>query len=258
MGTIAAVTAFAVLAGTAALGATGGQSTPQPSCGVKTDKSNYGLGEPVTISFVVENRTKEEITLRFPSSQRYDVWVVKDGTEVWRWSRGRVFAQAITSLVLRPGDKKVFEETWKQISDDRKEAAPGAYDVFAQLTTFPPRPSPVKAHITLGKAEPVVTPTTIGAIVDNVDAALGQVVSITGVYRGWRPDANSPACRPGPPVTKSDWAVSDQTGCIFVTGPSGPDATNDYGKQITVVGTVCKTDKGQPYIEAKNVTATER
>jgi len=233
----------------------GGAPTLQPICGVRTGKPSYALGEPVKIEFIVENRTARDITLRFSSGQMYDIWVQQNGKEVWRWSRGRMFTQALMSLTLKPGEKKVFRETWKQVGGKGEQVGVGAYRIFAQLTTFPPRPTPVATQITIGKSRAVIKQTTVGGIVNNVDAAVGQLVQVSGTYRGWRPDPNSPACRPGPPVTRSDWAISDQTGCIFVTGKSGLDPTADYGKPVTVTGTVRKTSKGQPYIEARSVVA---
>lgn len=225
--------------------------------GVKTGKQNYSLGAPVDITFAVENRTQQEVTLRFPSGQIYDIWAQKDGKEIWRWSRGMFFTQALTSITLKPGERKVFAETWKQVDNEGNQVPPGSYELFAQLTTFQPRPTPVRTRVAVGKALPVIPQTTVSGIVENVDRSLGKLVQLTGTFRGWKPDPDAPACKPGPPVKRSDWAISDRTGCIFVTGPSGLDPTDDVGKRITVVGTVRKTAKGQPYIEAQSVTLAE-
>lgn len=230
-----------------------GGSVSDPASGVKTDKPSYGLAKPVKINFVVENRTNESIVLRFPSGQHYDIWVQKDDKEIWRWSRRRAFVQVLTSITLAPGQKKVYTETWNQVTNDRKQVPPGAYSIFAQLTTVEPRPTPVKTRITIGTGQAVVQQTTVSGIVENINAALGKLVQLSGTYRGWRPDPNSPACRPGPPVTRSDWAISDNTGCIFVTGRSGLDPVDDIGKSITVSGIVRKTSRGQPYIEVRTV-----
>lgn len=225
----------------------------QPISGVRTDKQNYSLGESVKITFIVENPTQQDIAFRFSSGQKYDIWAEKDGNEAWRWSHGRSFTQALTSLTLKPGERRVFEETWSQASNEGRQVSPGAYSIFAQLTTMQPSPTPVRAQITIGSGRAIIKTMTIGSIVGNVDAALGQTVQLSGTYLGWRPDPNSQACRQGPPVTRSDWAISDRTGCIFVTGRSGLDPTDDYGKSITVSGVVKKTEKDQPYIEVKTV-----
>ena len=227
--------------------------TAQPISGVRTDKQNYELGETVKITFIIENPTQQDVTFRFSSGQKYDIWVVGDTGEIWRWSRGKAFTQAFTSLTLKPGERRTFEEAWNQTSNQGNQAAPGTYSIFAQLTTIQPRPTPVRTQITIGKGQAVVRQMTIGSIVSNVDTALGQMVQISGTFLGWRPDPYAPACKQGPPVTRSDWAISDQTGCIFVTGRSGLDPTDDYGKNITVSGIVRKTERGQPYIEARTV-----
>ncbi|MEN6519997.1 MAG: BsuPI-related putative proteinase inhibitor [Armatimonadota bacterium] len=225
----------------------------QPVSGVRTDKQSYSLGEAVRITFVVENTTQQDIVFRFPSGQIYDIWVEKDNKEVWRWSRGKFFTQALTSITLKPGEKRTFEVTWNQTSNDGQQVSPGAYSIFAQLTTMQPRPTPVMAQITVGSGRAIVKTMTVGSIVNNIDAAVGQTVQLSGTYLGWRPDPNSPSCKQGPPVNRSDWAISDQTGCIYVTGQSGLDPTDDYGKSIAITGIVRKTQKGQPYIEVKTV-----
>jgi hypothetical protein len=224
---------------------------------IQTDKTSYKLGEPVKISLSVTNPSEQEMIIRFNSGQYYDFWVQKDGKEVWRWSRGKAFIQAFTSITLKAGETKTFSDTWKQLTNDGEQTAPGAYAVFGQLTTVPPRPQPISAQITIGTARAAVEETTIRAIIDNVDAAVGRTVSVRGTYLGWRPDPDAPACKDGPPVMRSDWAVSDGTGCIFATGRSGLDPSSDYGKSITLIGTVRKTDKGQPYIEAQTVRIRE-
>lgn len=231
----------------------GGQIISQPISAVRTDKTRYALGEPVRISLIVENRTGEVLTLQFPTGQRYDIWAESTGREVWRWSKGKAFTQAFTSLTLQPGERRVFEETWSQVNNDGKQVPPGAYNIFTQLTTVPPRPTPVRTQLTIGSGEPVVKPATIGGIIENIDTSIGQVVQISGTYLGWRPDPNYETCRLGPPVTRSDWAIKDDTGCIYVTGSSGLSPTDDYGKEITLSGIVRRTAEGQPYIEVQRV-----
>ncbi|MEN6372563.1 MAG: BsuPI-related putative proteinase inhibitor [Armatimonadota bacterium] len=225
----------------------------QPVSGVKTDKQSYSLGEPIKMTFVVENPTQRNIVLKFSSSQIYDIWAEKDSKEVWRWSRGKFFTQALTSITLKPGERRTFQETWNQTSNDGQQVSPGAYSVFAQLMTMQPRPTPVMTQITIGSVQAIIKTMTVSAIVSNIDAAVGQTVQLSGTYLGWRPDPNSPVCKQGPPVTRSDWAISDQTGCIYVTGPSGLDPTDDYGKSISITGIVRKTAKEQPYIEVRTV-----
>lgn len=82
-----------------------------------------------TFTFEVENSGSEPVELTFRSGKRIDV-VVTDttGTEVWRWSDGRMFTQAITSVELGPGE--TFDETvsWR-------DPPGGSYEATATLET---------------------------------------------------------------------------------------------------------------------------
>jgi hypothetical protein len=232
----------------------GAGSGQQVLGGVKTDKRDYKIGEPVKITFIVENRGKDDAVLRFTSGQRFDMWAEKDGNEVWRWSRGKLFTQALGSITLKPGERATFDATWDQKDTSDKQVDPGAYSVFAQLTTSKPRPTPVQVKFTIGVAPAAVQPATVGTIAKTARASSGKLVQLQGTYLGFKPTPNSPNCRVGQPKTRSDWAFKDLTGCIYVTGIYRLDPVKDVGKKITVSGYVRVTDKGLPYIQGTNMS----
>ena len=88
----------------------------------------------------------------------------------------------------------------------------------------------------------------IGQIINSPPEFEGKPVTVAGEYRGWQAENGY-----GPPVTRSDWVVKDDTGWIYVTGEGpGVDPTQDIGCPIEVRGMVRVTDQGVPYIEAKN------
>ncbi len=62
----------------------------------------------------VVNNTKKMVEIHFPDGQTHD-FVVNDSTgkEVWRWSEGRMFTQAMRSKTLKGKDGTVFEEKWE-------------------------------------------------------------------------------------------------------------------------------------------------
>lgn len=64
----------------------------------------------------------------------------------------------------------------------------------------------------------------------------------------------------GPPVTRSDWCVHDETGAIYVTGVSPPlndkFGQSDWGKALTVHGRLQRTDTGILYIAAEQARVT--
>ena len=85
------------------------------------------VGEAVEFSFHVTNSSNKRVELRFPSGQTHDVVVLDpQGREVWRWSTGRMFTQAMQNKVLAASDTLTFTETW------RPEHA-GTYTAVASL-----------------------------------------------------------------------------------------------------------------------------
>lgn len=100
--------------------------TPQPAPGGGAAESAGGGGAPPLLAslqattvgdavrFVLQvtNTTGSPIELRYPSGQSYDFAVLRDGREVWRWSSGMMFTQALRAETLAPGATLTFEERW--------------------------------------------------------------------------------------------------------------------------------------------------
>lgn len=67
----------------------------------------------VQFSFSVVNEGTTAVTLTFSSGKRADIVVrTVSGEEVWRWSDGRMFTQAITRATLEPGEQIEQSYTW--------------------------------------------------------------------------------------------------------------------------------------------------
>ena len=80
----------------------------------------------VTFEYEVTNAGTSPVELTFRSGKRADV-VVRDGDEeVWRWSDGRMFTQAIQEYSMDPNEVIIQEFTWK-------EPASGTYEATARL-----------------------------------------------------------------------------------------------------------------------------
>jgi hypothetical protein len=81
----------------------------------------------VEFRFAVTNEGKKKLELMFRDGQTHEVVVLDTlGREVWRWSDGRLFTQAIQNRVLRQSDQLRYAETWK-------DPAPGTYVAVARL-----------------------------------------------------------------------------------------------------------------------------
>jgi len=77
----------------------------------------------------------------------------------------------------------------------------------------------------------------------------GKKVLIRGAYLGWKGEVENPR------ITRSDWAVEDDTGAIYVTGlpADGLNPIRDIGYSLEILGTVEVNPNGIPYIRAERV-----
>lgn len=68
-------------------------------------KKRFGAGEIIPVQLRLTNTSSAAVTLHFANAQKYDISVTEaEGREVWRWSAGKMFAQATEELTLKPGE----------------------------------------------------------------------------------------------------------------------------------------------------------
>ena len=80
--------------------------------------------------FSVTNTSKKRVELQFPSGQKYEFVVVDSvGREVWRWTKGRMFTQAIRNELLDAGETLSIKERWENV------AKAGRYTAIATLNS---------------------------------------------------------------------------------------------------------------------------
>lgn len=98
-------------------------NTPlSPSLDVKVE-------DGVRFAFAVTNDGARKLELLFPDGRTHDVVVLDTlGREVWRWSEGRLFTQAVQAKVVRASDSLRFTEAWR-------DAQPGSYVAVATLAS---------------------------------------------------------------------------------------------------------------------------
>ncbi|MEN9508021.1 MAG: hypothetical protein RLZZ621_584 [Gemmatimonadota bacterium] len=114
-----------------------GPQTPNPVANVRPRAGgDRGLvshvmvdtaGGAVRFAIEVLNDSRKRVELAFPDGRTHDFAVYDTtGREVWRWSAGRLFTQAMQNRLLDARDAAVFDEQWS-------EPAPGRYTLVAQL-----------------------------------------------------------------------------------------------------------------------------
>jgi hypothetical protein len=71
------------------------------------------FADSVRFALQVTNAGSAPVELEFASAQTHDFVVSRAGVELWRWSADLMFAQALRSDTLAPGETRAFEGTWR-------------------------------------------------------------------------------------------------------------------------------------------------
>jgi hypothetical protein len=103
------------------------------------ERTAFRAGNPATLVLFVENRGTAPVRVTYPSAQRYDFAVSRDGRDVWRWSTasGAVFAQALDEVELAPGERLLYREAWRGTDNAGEPAPPGAYTARGVVPVTP-------------------------------------------------------------------------------------------------------------------------
>ncbi len=126
------------------------------------------------------------------------------------------------------------------------------------MTPSGKRPSYTKGKVVIGGKAAALAPVTIKQAISLASQAPNSRVMICATYKGWSPNPNDPNTKAGPPVTRSDWAICDGTGCMYVVGAIDLSPSKDIGAQVSVIGRLKKTDKGQVYLVLESATVTRK
>lgn len=96
---------------------------------------------PVAFTFLVTNNSSRRLELSFTSGQTHDIAVLDSlGQEVWRWSAGRLFTQAIQNAVLETSETLTYEAEWTP--------APTHRGTFVAVATLLSEDHPLEQRVT--------------------------------------------------------------------------------------------------------------
>lgn len=87
---------------------------------------------------------------------------------------------------------------------------------------------------------------TIRSIWSDPAGFSGKKVSLAVAFKGWQG-----RCTGRPPVSRNDWMIEDNTGCMYVHGPlpNGLQPTSPHSEQLTLKGMVRLNRDGSPYLD---------
>lgn len=84
-----------------------------PSAAALSASTQISVGPTVRVSLRVTNTADHAVEINFPSGKTHDVVILDStGHEVWRWSEGRMFTQAVRNTLLGANETVTYEESW--------------------------------------------------------------------------------------------------------------------------------------------------
>ena len=94
-----------------------------------TPSFDVAVEDGVRFAFHVVNDGSKKLEVNFHDGRTHEIVVLDSvGNEVWRWSNGRIFTQAMQNKVLRTSDSLRYRGSWT-------EAKPGTYVAVATLAS---------------------------------------------------------------------------------------------------------------------------
>ncbi len=96
-------------------------------------------GRPVRLVLELKNLTDKPLTLNFSTGKQYDFEVHDSNNQlIWAWSRGKVFIQAATKIILGPKEQIKFTPDWDQRDNEGRQVVAGTYQVTGLIPTTGP------------------------------------------------------------------------------------------------------------------------
>ena len=75
--------------------------------------AKVAVGNKVRLALQVTNLANHSVEVNFPSGQTHEFVIVDSlNAEVWRWSTGRMFTQALQNREVDPNETLSFREQW--------------------------------------------------------------------------------------------------------------------------------------------------
>lgn len=108
---------------------------------LKMEKTEYDIGEPISVQLSVTNVTSSPIVLDFQKNLEFDLTVRKEvdllfaqvPKTVWRLSEKQMVYKDKHVLRVDAGKTLTFKGTWDQTNRDEESVKPGRYQIIGNL-----------------------------------------------------------------------------------------------------------------------------
>jgi hypothetical protein len=112
-------------------------ATSQGALVAKVVAKTHGGGADFTLS--VCNQGASSASRSFPTTDRYDFQVSRNGKTVWAYSHGHMHGNVVGSETWKPHECKTWTYTWDGKQDSGTPSPPGSYSVVGIMTSYSPQ-----------------------------------------------------------------------------------------------------------------------
>ena len=102
---------------------------------LRIEDRSFAKGQPIGLKLSVRNTSGQPVSLPFDTDQEFDfvvqrqlnLFFVRLPLEIWRHSAGRPPRPNPHSLMIMPGEERIFRASWKQVDNSGRQVRPGRY-----------------------------------------------------------------------------------------------------------------------------------
>jgi hypothetical protein len=102
---------------------------------LRIEDRSFAKGQPIGLKLSVRNTSGQPVSLPFDTDQEFDfvvqrqlnLFFVRLPLEIWRHSAGRPAQPNPHSLMIMPGEERIFRANWKQVDNSGHQVRPGRY-----------------------------------------------------------------------------------------------------------------------------------
>ncbi len=98
---------------------------------LRADQAVYHTDGAAHLTLHVEYTGEQPTEAQYLTGQSFEFRVARDGQDIWQWSFGRFFTQAIKMAPIPVGWSEDFTAQWDMVDNDAKPVPPGTYEITA-------------------------------------------------------------------------------------------------------------------------------
>ena len=104
---------------------------------IKPGRTELPAGEEVSFTITVRNKTDKNVRVDFATGQRWDLATYHFTTQIWQYSNGMRWEEALHSIEIRPDRPEKFTLSWKTVDRVGMPLGQGDYKAQGMVTCLP-------------------------------------------------------------------------------------------------------------------------